>query len=120
MSKLTKKQARIRRHNRLRQKVSGSAEIPRLCVCRTGKHIYAQVIDDVAQCTIVSASTLEKEMREQKLAANKSSAAVLGKTIAERALAVKLKKIVFDRGGFDYHGCVKALADAAREAGLEF
>jgi len=120
MSKLTKKQARIRRHNRLRQKVSGSAEIPRLCVCRTGKHIYAQVIDDVAQCTIVSASTLEKEMREQKLAANKSSAAVLGKTIAERALAANLKKIVFDRGGFAYHGCVKALADAAREAGLEF
>jgi large subunit ribosomal protein L18 len=120
MSKLSKKQARIRRHNRLRQKLSGTAEIPRLCVCRTGKHIYVQIIDDVAQHTLLSASTLEKEMREKKLAANQASAAVLGKVIAERALGANLKKIVFDRGGFTYHGCVKALADAARETGLEF
>lgn len=120
MSTLTKKEARIRRHRRLRHKVSGTAEIPRLCVCRTGSHIYVQVVDDVAGCTIVSASTLEKEAREQKLAANVASATALGKTIAARALAANLKKVVFDRGGFAYHGCVKAVADAAREGGLEF
>lgn len=120
MSKLTKKQARIRRHNRLRQKISGTAEIPRLCVCRTGKHIYVQIIDDVAQRTLLSASTMEKEMREKKLAANQASAVELGKVIAGRALEANLKRMVFDRGGFTYHGCIKALADAAREAGLEF
>ena len=120
MSKLTKKEARVRRHRRLRHKVSGTAEIPRLSVCRTGMHIYAQIIDDVAGHTLLSANTLEKEMREQKLAANVKSAQVIGRTIAERALAANVKKVVFDRGGFLYHGCVKALADAAREAGLEF
>jgi len=120
MRKLSKKQARIRRHNRLRQKISGTAEIPRMCVCRTGKHIYVQIIDDVAQRTLISASTLEKEMREKNLGANQPSAVELGKVIAARALEANLKRIVFDRGGFAYHGCVKALADAAREAGLEF
>jgi len=120
MSKLSKKKARIRRHNRLRQKVAGTAEIPRLCVCRTGSHIYAQVIDDDSQNTLLTASTVEKAMREQKLSSNVSSAVIIGKTIAERALAANLKKVVFDRGGFAYHGCVKALADAARATGLEF
>ncbi len=120
MSKLTKKQSRKRRHNRLRQKISGTAEIPRLCVCRTGKHIYVQIIDDVAQRTLLSASTMEKEMREKKFAANQASAVELGKVIAARALALNLKRMVFDRGGFTYHGCIKALADAAREAGLQF
>jgi large subunit ribosomal protein L18 len=120
MSKLSKKKARIRRHNRLRQKIAGTLAIPRLSVCRTGAHIYAQIIDDDAQNTLMAASTVEKAMREQKLSANIKSAAIIGRTIAERALAGQIKKVVFDRGGFTYHGCVKALADAAREAGLEF
>ena len=109
-----------RRHRRLRVKVSGTAEMPRLSVCRTGIHIYAQLIDDVKGVTLASASTTEKAMREQKLAANIKSAQVIGKTIAERGLERQMKKVVFDRGGFKYHGVVKALADAAREAGLEF
>ena len=120
MGKLTKKQAKDRRHRRLRVKVSGTAEVPRLSVCRTGMHIYAQLIDDEKGITLASASTIEKAMREQKLAANIKSAQVIGKTIAERGLERQMKKVVFDRGGFKYHGVVKALADAAREAGLEF
>lgn len=120
MSKLTKKQARVRRHMRLRHKVSGTEAVPRLAVCRTGMHLYAQIIDDEAQRTILSCTTTEKAMREQKLSANIKSAQIVGKTIAERALAANVKKVVFDRGGFLYHGCIKALADAAREAGLEF
>ena len=118
--KLTKKQAKDRRHRRLRVKLSGTAAVPRLSVCRTGKHIYAQVIDDEKGVTLASVSTTEKVMREQKLSANIKSAQVVGKTIAERALERGMKKIVFDRGGFKYHGVVKALADAAREAGLDF
>jgi large subunit ribosomal protein L18 len=94
--------------------------MPRLSVCRTGMHIYAQLIDDEKGITLASASTIEKAMREQKLSANIKSAQVIGKTIAERALERQMKKVVFDRGGFKYHGVVKALADAAREAGLEF
>lgn len=94
--------------------------MPRLSVCRTGSHIYAQIIDDDAQRTIVSASTLEAAAREQKLKANVASAVLIGKSIAQRALAAEIKQVVYDRGGFRYHGCVKALADAAREAGLKF
>ncbi|MFA6815437.1 MAG: 50S ribosomal protein L18 [Lentisphaeria bacterium] len=120
MSKLSKKDARIRRHNRLRQKLSGTAEVPRLSVCRTGSHLYVQMIDDEASCTLLSCSTLEKEMREQKLSANVVSATIIGRTVAERAVAKDIKKVVFDRGGYTYHGCVKAVADAARKAGLEF
>ncbi|NLG14612.1 MAG: 50S ribosomal protein L18 [Lentisphaerae bacterium] len=120
MSKQSRKQARDRRHRRLRFKVQGTAEVPRLSVCRTGAHIYAQLIDDDKQITLASASTLEKANREQNLAANMKSAQVIGKLIAERGLGLEIKKVVFDRGGFKYHGCVKALADAAREAGLEF
>ena len=120
MSKTTKKIARVRRHIRLRKKLAGTPEVPRLSVCRTGAHIYAQVIDDQAGRTLVSASTLEAGMREQKLAAYMKSAAIIGKTIAERALAANLTRVVFDRGGFLYHGCIKTLADAAREAGLKF
>ena len=120
MSKITKKEALKMRHARLRRKLAGTAERPRLSVCRTGAHIYAQVIDDDFGNTLVSASTVEKEMREQKLAANMKSAAIIGKAIAERALAKNIKAVVFDRGGFPFHGCIKAVADAAREAGLEF
>jgi large subunit ribosomal protein L18 len=120
MSKINKQEARQRRHRRLRRTLSGTAAIPRLCVCRTGGHIYAQIIDDDAQRTLVSASTLEASAREQKLKANVASAAVIGTCIAERAQAADIKRVVFDRGGFLYHGCVKALADAARAGGLEF
>ncbi len=120
MSKQNNKEARQRRHERLRRTLSGTAAMPRLCVCRTGGHIYAQVIDDDAQRTIVSASTMEASAREQKLKANMVSATIIGKSIAERALAADVKRVVYDRGGFLYHGCVKALADAARAAGLEF
>lgn len=120
MSKMTKKEAIRMRHARLRRKLAGTPERPRLSVCRTAAHIYVQLIDDEAGRTLASASTVEKEMREQKLSANMKSAAVIGKAIAERALALNIKEVVFDRGGFPFHGCVKAVADAAREAGLVF
>ena len=120
MSKQTKKQARVRRHARLRRKLAGTAAMPRLSVCRTGSHIYAQIIDDDRKTTLTAASTLEKDMREQKLHANAAAAAIIGKRIAEKALALNVKNVVFDRGGFLYHGCIKAVADAAREAGLVF
>lgn len=120
MSKLSKKEARIRRHRHIRNKVSGTAAQPRLCVCRTQAHIYTQVIDDEAGVTLVAAATVEKDFRAQKLSANVKSAEIIGQAIAERAMAKDIKKVVFDRGGFPYHGCIKALADAARKAGLEF
>lgn len=120
MSKLTKKEQRVRRHRHIRHKVSGTAEVPRLCVCRTGAHIYCQVIDDVAGYTLCSCSTHDKELKEQGLKANVKSAEIVGATIAARAQEKSIKKVVFDRGGFPYHGCVQALADAARNAGLEF
>ncbi len=120
MSKQTKKQARARRHARLRRSLAGTAAVPRLSVCRTGSHIYAQIIDDDRMTTLTAASTLEKDMREQKLRANVAAGAIIGKRIAEKALAINVKNVVFDRGGFLYHGCIKALADAAREAGLVF
>ncbi len=120
MSKKTTKEARARRHARLRRKLAGTAAMPRLSVCRTASHLYAQIIDDDAQATLASASTLEKELREQKLHANVAGATAIGKRIAEKALALNVKTVVFDRGGFLYHGCIKAVADAAREAGLVF
>ena len=120
MSKLTKKQARIRRHRRLRRKVSGTAEIPRLSVCRTAKHLCVQLIDDEAQRTLAAASSLEPTFVAQGAKANVEGAAALGKVVGERALAAKIKKVVFDRGGFRYHGRIKALADAVRGAGVEF
>ena len=102
----------------LRQK-SGSR--PRLTVFRSGKHIYAQVIDDRKQTTIAAASTLEKDFRNSlKTGGDKNAASAVGKAIAERAIAKGIKNVVFDRGGFRYHGRVKALADAAREVGLSF
>jgi len=120
MSKMTKKEQRDRRHRRLRVTLAGTAEAPRLAVCRTGAHLYAQVIDDDLGQTLVSAMTTEKAARDQKLAANMKGAEAIGTLIAERALAKGIKAVVFDRGGFKYHGCIKALADAARKAGLEF
>jgi large subunit ribosomal protein L18 len=108
-------------HARIRKRVSGTAERPRLCVHFSGKHVYAQVVDDDAGRTLVAASTAEKGLLgKSKAAANRTNAEVVGKAIAERLLSKKMDRVVFDRGGFIYHGKVKALADAAREGGLKF
>ena len=116
-----KTQARVRRHRRVRKNIMGTSERPRLNVFRSLQHIYAQVIDDTAGHTLISASTVDGELREQCSTLAKTDAAKLvGKIIAARALANGVTKVVFDRGGYQYHGRVKALADAAREAGLEF
>jgi len=117
---MTKKEARVRRHRSLRHRISGCPEIPRMSVCRTAKHLYVQLVDDEAQTTIVSGSTLEAAFRELGMRSNAAGAAALGKLVAEKALAANITKVVFDRGGFRYHGRIKALADAAREAGLKF
>jgi len=112
---------RQRVHQRVRTKLSGSAERPRLCVYRSLGHIYAQVIDDQSGKTIVSASSVDKDTKKGlKGGGNVAAAKVIGKTVAERAKAAGVTKVVFDRGGYKYHGRVKALADAAREAGLQF
>ncbi|MCS6960364.1 MAG: 50S ribosomal protein L18 [Pseudanabaenaceae cyanobacterium SKYGB_i_bin29] len=119
--KLTHKAATQRRHKRIRRRVSGTPDRPRLAVFRSHKHIVAQIIDDVAQHTLVAASTLEKELRSNlESTATCAASSAVGKLIAQRALAKGITKVVFDRGGNLYHGRVKALAEAAREAGLEF
>ncbi len=115
-----KQEARTRRHFRVRKKVAGSAERPRLAVFRSNKHISAQVIDDRSGRTLASASTVEKALREAGGTGNKAAAATVGRLVAERARAAGVTSVVFDRGGFQYHGRVAAVADAAREAGLEF
>jgi len=116
-----KKDRRMRRHQRLRRKIAGTAECPRLAVCFTGKHIYAQFIDDEAGQTLASVSTLDAEFREAHVGgANLAAAELLGQLAAGRAQKVKIKSVTFDRGGFRYHGRVKAFADKARENGLEF
>ncbi len=114
-----KHQSRVRRHRRVRKKVQGTAERPRLAVYRSNRHIIAQVIDDTSGHTIVSASTTESELKSGPTG-NIAGAAVVGKLIAERAKEQKITTVVFDRGGFRYHGRIAALADSAREAGLEF
>ncbi len=116
-----KNMLRKRRHLRQRKNVVGTPERPRLCVFRSLRHIYAQVIDDTESNTLVSASTLDNEMNGKISSATKREAAqAVGKAVAEKALEKGVKKVVFDRGGNLYHGRVKALADAAREGGLEF
>ncbi len=121
MAKKTRREARIRRHLRVRKKIHGTPERPRLNVFRSLGHIYAQVIDDEAGRTLVAASTIDKELRAQMEGLNKTEQArLVGKAIAERARAVGIKTVVFDRGGYQYIGRVKALADGAREGGLEF
>lgn len=121
MAKLTARAARMRRHQRVRKKVVGTAERPRLSVFRSLKHIYAQVIDDQTGRTLAAASDLEAGVREQRDGYTKTEIAkFVGRHVAERAKAAGIHRVVFDRGGFKYHGRVKALADAAREAGLEF
>ena len=115
-----RKAARQRIHSRIRKKVSGTAERPRLAVHFSGRHVYAQVIDDDAGKTLAAVSTLQKDLAGKKPAANRESAERVGKAIAEKLLAKKVENVVFDRGGYIFHGKVKALADAARENGLKF
>ena len=118
ITKTNKKAERERRHIRVRRKISGTAECPRLCVYRSNNNIYAQIIDDVAGNTLVSASTLDKEVKTKH--SNKEAAREVGTLIAKRAIEKNIKSVVYDRGGYIYHGVVKELAEAAREAGLEF
>jgi large subunit ribosomal protein L18 len=121
MAKKSRSQARIHRHERVRKNISGSASRPRVAVFRSLAEIYAQVIDDEAGVTLVSASTVDKVLRPQMVGLKKSEqAAKVGEALAERAKAKGITQIVFDRGGFRYVGRVKALADGARKGGLEF
>ena len=118
ISKIDRKATRQRRHLRVRTKISGTAECPRLCVYRSNTNLYAQIIDDVAGNTIVSCSTLDKDVKTKHT--NKEAAKEVGTLIAKKAIEKNIKTVVFDRGGYIYHGVVKELAEAAREAGLEF
>lgn len=121
VNKKSRSEVRVKKHMKLRNRFSGTAECPRLAVFRSNKHMYAQIIDDTAQNTLVSASTLQKDVKANlEKTNNVEAAAYLGKVIAERALEKGIKDVVFDRGGYIYHGKVQALADAAREAGLNF
>lgn len=118
ISKTNRKLERERRHTRVRTKISGTPDCPRLCVFRSNSNVYAQVIDDSKGITLVSASTLDKEVKTKK--SNKEAAKEVGRLVAKRALEKKIENVVFDRGGYIYHGIVKELAEAAREAGLKF
>ena len=121
VSKESRTLVREKKHKRIRNRFSGTAERPRLAVFRSNNHMYAQVIDDTVGNTLVSASTLQKEVKaELDKTNNVEAAAYLGKVIAQRALEKGINEVVFDRGGFIYQGKVKALAEAAREAGLQF
>jgi large subunit ribosomal protein L18 len=121
MSSISRKQQTQKRHRRLRRTLIGTAERPRLAVFRSNNHIYAQVIDDAAQNTLAAASTLDKDLRTSLATGNTTDASVaVGELVAKRAIAQGIQQVVFDRGGNLYHGRVKALADAAREAGLQF
>ena len=115
-----KNELKQKRRWRIRKKVAGTAERPRLCVHFSNKHIYAQAIDDDEGKTLVFVSTNGKELRERKLKANSDGASAVGASFGEQAKDAGIKKVVFDRNGRKYHGCVKTFADAAREAGLEF
>ena len=118
IKKTSSNDARLKRHARMRNKLSGTSEFPRLCVFRSNKNIYAQIIDDVSGKTLASASSLEKgfEAGESK----KETAKKVGAVIAKKAVEANIKSVVFDRGGYQYHGRVKELAEGAREGGLEF
>ena len=118
IAKIDRKAERQRRHARVRTKISGTKECPRLAVTKSNKNIIAQVIDDTTGTTIAYASTLDKEVKTK--GANMAAAKEVGTLIAKKAIAKKVKNVVFDRGGFVYHGVIKELAEAAREAGLEF
>ena len=118
VTKINRRKERERRHLRVRKKISGTAETPRLCVFRSNNNVYAQIIDDEKQTTLVSASTLDKEVKTKK--SNKEAAKEVGALIAKRAMEKNITNVVYDRGGYIYHGVVKELAEAAREAGLKF
>ena len=118
VKKTDRKAERVRRHARVRRKISGTAECPRLSVFRSNSNLYVQVIDDTKGITLVQASTLDKEVKTKH--SNKEAAKEVGALIAKRAIEKNIKTVVFDRGGYLYHGRVKALAEAARENGLEF
>jgi large subunit ribosomal protein L18 len=122
MSVLSRADSREKRKKRVRKKVRGTSVSPRLCVFRSSKNIYAQIIDDKISKTLIDASSLSKDIADdiKKNGGNKQGATLIGKLIAERAIKLGIKKVVFDRNGFLYHGRVKALADGAREGGLEF
>jgi large subunit ribosomal protein L18 len=121
IGRIDKNKIRKRKHVRVRKKISGTGECPGLCVFRSNAHIYAQIIDDETQTTLASASTLDKEIKGSvSVGSNIEAAKAVGKLIAERAAAKDIKVVVFDRSGYLYHGRVQALAEAAREAGLEF
>lgn len=117
--KCDRAKARVKRHMRARKKISGTAERPRLCVFRSEKNINAQIIDDTIGNTLVSASTLDKDFTA-KCGSNKEAAKLVGEMIAKKAIEKGIEEVVFDRGGYIYHGRIKELADAAREAGLKF
>lgn len=118
VSKTDRKMERERRHKRVRTKISGTTERPRLCVYRSNSNIYAQIVDDTKGTTLVSASTLDKEVKEKH--SNIEAAKEVGTLVAKRAIEKNIKVVVFDRGGYIYHGVVKELAEAARNGGLEF
>jgi len=121
VSKKSRSEIRIKKHNRMRNRFAGTAERPRLSVFRSNNHMYAQIIDDVAGNTLVAASTLDKDVKAELTKTNNvEAAALLGSVIAKKALDKGINTVVFDRGGFIYQGKVQALAEAAREAGLEF
>ena len=121
VSKKSRSEVRVNKHRKLRNRFSGTAERPRLAVFRSNNHMYAQIIDDTVGKTLVSASTLDKEVKaECEKTNNVEAAAVVGKVVAKKALEKGITTVVYDRGGFIYEGKVKALAEAAREAGLEF
>ena len=117
---LSRKDQRAKRHKRLWKKISGTAEIPRMAVFTSEKHLYVQFIDDVQGKTLASTSTLGKDVKDEKAAGNVAGAAIVGRLAAEKAKAAGIEQVVFDRGGFAYQGRVQAIADAAREAGLKF
>ena len=118
ISKTDRKKERIKRHYKVRNKISGTPERPRLCVYRSNSNIYAQIIDDIAGVTLAEASTLSKSIKTKH--ANREAAKEVGTLIAKKAIEKNIKEVVFDRGGYIYHGIVKELADSAREAGLVF
>ncbi|MCH4153638.1 MAG: 50S ribosomal protein L18 [Saccharofermentans sp.] len=121
IGKIDKNKIRVRKHVRVRKKISGTTDCPRLCVYRSNSHIYAQVIDDTTGTTLASASSLDKEIKGSVAnGSNVEAASAVGKLVAERAIAKEVKDVVFDRGGYMYHGRVQALAEAARTAGLNF
>jgi len=120
MTESSSREARVRRHKRVREKISGDNNRPRLCVYRSLNHIYAQIIDDIKGQTLVSASTLDEEIKKEAKKNKTSRAELVGTLLAKRSAAKKISQVAFDRGGFKYQGRVKALAEAARKGGLKF